>query len=1454
MVRKKYINRQILSALLSTVMVFTSIPNTYIYADTQKDILPEYVSEGQTENMQVYTLKKKGEVSEYGYQDMVWVDENGNEAEPNKSYEKYDSELSRSSNIQLPTRYSMLDEGLLPAVRDQGKWGTCWAHAAISSLETNMIKKGLEDKSKADYSERHLSYFGHRRNTLFGDGADVYDSVYEWYSGGNYLSSVFQLASWYGAASESKYPYSAYGDMGDLDESMRSDSVCHMTDASRLYTWEEVKSAIMKNGSIICSFHTDDESTDFNNYAVYHSEVLDTNHLVSIVGWDDEYKASNFSGSANGSTPDSDGAWLCRNSWGEYWGNNGYFWISYEDATLGWFCSLEAEAADNYDNIYQYDGAGYNSILPPVPYLKSANIFTSKSVEELRAVSFYTFDSCDYIIDIFVGDSSMNSPSDGELVYSQEGTMDTEGYHTVRLNNSVILDKGEKYAVSVQYISKEDAVCYPYTFVETGDMYSSEAGQSYLYLKEPTAYDDYGNPIYAAAEDDDTGEWYDTANLPEYIEDDIKNVCIKAFTDNLGNIDKSCLEPVIAKAEEVNTSEYTEESVKQLAAKLENARAVYNSTNPSVSEIVTSKAELESALSNLVPLNAANRFKVVFPDIKGVEISSCTGYESTGIQKGGSYLFTVKAENGYDISDITIKQGENVLIPSDGVYRIDNIISDIDNISISGIKLGSGNYYINGHADYNGYVGEKAVVTPALPAVKIKLSGERDFAESITVDTDKAINVILCDEDGNTGSEEQITFKRDITEPKIDSVTVPFVDEVKQYKGILITVNASDSESGVSEYSFDGGETWQKDNGYKVMCAETETTFDKGILVRDDVGNVAEYTGVVNIPAVAKCDVTVDIDSDKKSYIYGTDIILTANINFGEYESDCYGTVSFFADDGYNLGTSDVKPTIDNKGSAEISIPVSEYGSVGEKSYKAVYNGDGTPYRNCESEKYSINVEKAVVASVNTDIQSSKTISASDNYNEMQIRELIDVNQVEVTANTGDIYNLSVTWETSDKYNVKGGIYNFAGTIYGDEYVEVPEGMTLNTKIIVTPVLMKNPVLPDIEVEQRDVIAAGANELGSQILPVSGIIDDIRYNIIWNRQQTIDLTSIGNQMKFEGTISYENIPKWVTMPETLNITRNVKVIKSDNIGTVIKLSSQSKSYVYGESVVFSANVSAIGNTPVMPDSDNSYGKVYLYIYDENGKEQLAGYAELDASLKAVIKVGRTSGKYKGYESVGQKKFYAVYEYDGRRQSLWSSTSDSVKVNILKEIQKPAKPSSFTLIKITKNSARIKWSRVKGAAGYEIYRKTGSGSYKKYKTIQGGKNVTFVDKGLSKTGTYYYKVKAYVNGYGTKVYSTFSAAKGLEMSKSLSSDELKISASKVKLKVNKSKTIKVIYPKGRSKSDIKSIKYKSDKSSVAKVSSKGKITAKKKGTANIAITVKLKNGQTKILKTKVTVTK
>lgn len=87
-------------------------------------------------------------------------------------------------------------------------------------------------------------------------------------------------------------------------------------------------------------------------------------------------------------------------------------------------------------------------------------------------------------------------------------------------------------------------------------------------------------------------------------------------------------------------------------------------------------------------------------------------------------------------------------------------------------------------------------------------------------------------------------------------------------------------------------------------------------------------------------------------------------------------------------------------------------------------------------------------------------------------------------------------------------------------------------------------------------------------------------------------------------------------------------------------------------------------------------------------------------------------------------------------------------------------TKITSGKATKGKVTLKWKKVAGAAGYEVYRSTKKGSgYTKLATITKGSTVKLTDKTVKAGKKYYYKVRAYkTNEAGVDVYAAYSAVK------------------------------------------------------------------------------------------------
>ena len=124
-----------------------------------------------------------------------------------------------------------------------------------------------------------------------------------------------------------------------------------------------IKNHIMNNGAIFSSFYVDAGASNSTNSAYYSSLnhayyfngdiETNVNHAVTIVGWDDTYSKNNFR-----TTPSSDGAYIVLNSWGDSWGESGYFYISYEDyfieSCLSGFLASEIKLG-NSTNVIEND-------------------------------------------------------------------------------------------------------------------------------------------------------------------------------------------------------------------------------------------------------------------------------------------------------------------------------------------------------------------------------------------------------------------------------------------------------------------------------------------------------------------------------------------------------------------------------------------------------------------------------------------------------------------------------------------------------------------------------------------------------------------------------------------------------------------------------------------------------------------------------------------------------------------------------------------------------------------------------------------------------------------------------------------------------------------------------------------------------------------------------------------
>lgn len=389
----------------------------------------------------------------------------------------------------LPRTYTLEDNPHLTPIRNQGSWGTCWAFSAMAMAESAYDRLTGEE---IDLSEKQLVQFFYNNSNIDLEGPDGglsgdYNanlSETKVQQGGNTIFTTFALANWKGAADEAldkSLEYDVqytrnhkYVNDLEIDREFAYDDTLHMQNAYWINrnNQEDIKRAIYEYGIVGVSYRADHSGTytseytkgyceDKNNpYVQYCPIASNTNHAVAIVGWDDDFDLHYFENTGDNYTrkcsgermllPENNGAWLIRNSWGSTFGNDGYFWLSYEDKTISdTIFALDFELADNYDHNYQYDGASGNRYVYGTS-VTGAAVFQPNGDEQIKAIGIgVASTTTDAKIQIYTNLQNDSKPDSGTLVSTTSTKIKYQGFHTVELTTPVAVKEGEKYGVVV---------------------------------------------------------------------------------------------------------------------------------------------------------------------------------------------------------------------------------------------------------------------------------------------------------------------------------------------------------------------------------------------------------------------------------------------------------------------------------------------------------------------------------------------------------------------------------------------------------------------------------------------------------------------------------------------------------------------------------------------------------------------------------------------------------------------------------------------------------------------------------------------------------------------------------------------------------------------------------------------------------------------------------------------
>lgn len=115
-----------------------------------------------------------------------------------------------------------------------------------------------------------------------------------------------------------------------------------------------------------------------------------------------------------------------------------------------------------------------------------------------------------------------------------------------------------------------------------------------------------------------------------------------------------------------------------------------------------------------------------------------------------------------------------------------------------------------------------------------------------------------------------------------------------------------------------------------------------------------------------------------------------------------------------------------------------------------------------------------------------------------------------------------------------------------------------------------------------------------------------------------------------------------------------------------------------------------------------------------------------------------------------------------------------------------KPSISSVVSKNEKDLKISWKKVKNAEGYQVYRSSSKdGKYEKIKTVSSGSTVSYEDKSVKKSKTYYYKVRAMFVNNGKTNYTAYSGiVSGKTIAKTSITKAASVSSSRLKLEWKK----------------------------------------------------------------------
>ncbi|MCD4747040.1 MAG: hypothetical protein K8R58_12155, partial [Bacteroidales bacterium] len=338
-------------------------------------------------------------------------------------------------NIQtdtFPLVYDMRTTERLSPVKTQPSWA-CWASAALSSVESLWRTTGFGNYNLSDINLKLCHGFVPKRSK----------------NGNHYMATAYFSRR-----------------SGPIEKSAALDSCCYqeipkvayITDARYLPNDPGIiKQVLLNYGAVFSMMYFDEKYFDDSTNTYYYNDTLEINHVINIIGWNDTL-----------STAGGKGAWIIQNSRGKDFGENGFFYISYNDVNILQFNAIWPKwmEYDTNSTVYYYDTLGsYRSYGFGNSIAYGLVKFIAPRKQEITKIgTSVNYGNSKIEIKIYDDFNDSTKQLSNRLAFLNEQVCRFPGYYTFDLPASFIIAKNDDFFISVKYNTPSDTIPIPVEF------------------------------------------------------------------------------------------------------------------------------------------------------------------------------------------------------------------------------------------------------------------------------------------------------------------------------------------------------------------------------------------------------------------------------------------------------------------------------------------------------------------------------------------------------------------------------------------------------------------------------------------------------------------------------------------------------------------------------------------------------------------------------------------------------------------------------------------------------------------------------------------------------------------------------------------------------------------------------------------------------------------------------